>query len=73
MVSESSGAIVQPVPGKLPKDTYSTVEAARELGVSRETLLRWFRQGKVADVKRDRKGWRVFRQDDIERIRREAC
>ena len=38
----------------------STQEAARELGVSKATLLRWIKDGKITDVKRDRNNWRVF-------------
>ena len=52
---------------------YRTDEAARRIGCSRSTLLRWFREGKVADVARDRRGWRVFTEEDISRIRRWAA
>ncbi len=48
-----------------------TNEAAAELGVSRPTLLRWFRERKVADVKmRDRKGWRLFAPEDMKRLKK---
>lgn len=46
-------------------------EAAEKLGVSRNTLLRWFREGRVTEVPRDRRGWRVFGLEDLERIRAE--
>ncbi len=52
---------------------YRTDESARRIGCSRSTLLRWFREGKVADVTRDRRGWRVFTEEDISRIRRWAA
>lgn len=48
---------------------YTTDEAAKRIGCSRSTLLRWFREGKVADVARDRRGWRIFSDEDIIRIR----
>lgn len=51
---------------------YRTDEAARLIGCSKSTLLRWFREGKVEDVDRDRRGWRVFTAADIKRIRRWA-
>jgi excisionase family DNA binding protein len=51
--------------------TYSTEEAAQEIGVSKSTLLRWFREKRVADVKRDRNGWRVFSKADVVRIKRD--
>jgi predicted site-specific integrase-resolvase len=40
------------------------------LGVSRQTLQRWFREGRTADVARDHRGWRVFKQSDVDRLRR---
>jgi excisionase family DNA binding protein len=52
--------------------TFSTVEAAKEIGISKPTLLRWIRDKKIADVKRDRNKWRVFSDADIERIKKVA-
>lgn len=51
--------------------TYNTTQAAEKLGVSRPTLLRWFREDRITAVKRDWRGWRVFKDEDLERIRRE--
>ena len=48
--------------------TYRTDEAAKRIGCSKSTLLRWFREGRVSDVSRDRRGWRVFTEADITRI-----
>lgn len=50
-------------------NTYSTEEAASQLGISRSTLLRWFREKRINDVGRDRNNWRVFSDQDIRRIR----
>ena len=47
----------------------STVEAAKRIGVSKSTLLRWVDEGLVDDVERDWRGWRVWRSGDIERIK----
>jgi len=47
----------------------STVEAAKLIGVSKSTLLRWLNEGLVEDVKRDWRGWRVWRSDDVERVK----
>ncbi|HUT35614.1 MAG TPA: MerR family transcriptional regulator [Planctomycetota bacterium] len=44
-------------------------DAARAVGVSPATLKRWFRAARVADVARDRNGYRVFEPDDIQRLR----
>jgi len=45
-------------------------DAAEQIGVAPITLKRWLLSGKVADVKRDRNGWRIFDQADIKRIKR---
>ena len=52
---------------------YRTSEACCRAGVSRATLFRWIRTGILEDVvHRDRKGWRLFTGNDIERIKSEA-
>lgn len=55
----------------MSEEVLSTQEAAELLGVSRSTLLRWFRQGRIRAVGRDRNGWRQIHRTDLERIRRE--
>ena len=45
----------------------STAEAAEEIGVCKNTLLRWVKEGLLEDVERDWRGWRVWSPDDIER------
>lgn len=52
--------------------TYSTAEAAKRVGISKPTLLRWIRDKKIADVRRDRNEWRVFTEADVQRIRKVA-
>jgi excisionase family DNA binding protein len=54
----------------LQRENLSTDQAAKALGVSKSTLLRWFREGRIAEVARDRNNWRVFTAHDIERIRK---
>ena len=51
--------------------SHNTAAAAKALGVSKSTLLRWISEKRVADVERDRNGWRVFSDKDIKRITRE--
>ena len=52
------------------RDYYTMKEACELIGVSRHTLLRWFSEGKVEDVPRSRRNnYRMFRREDIERIR----
>lgn len=52
--------------------TYSTEEAAEVLGISKSTILRWFKQGRIEEVRRDRNGWRVFTQADLTAIRKKV-
>jgi excisionase family DNA binding protein len=42
------------------KTFYTASEVAKMAGVHRLTLLRWIREGKLAEVDRDRNGWRLF-------------
>ena len=52
---------------------YRTSEACQRAGISRATLYRWLKSGILDDIMfRDRKGWRLFTQDDISRIKSEA-
>jgi site-specific DNA-methyltransferase (cytosine-N4-specific) len=44
-------------------------EVAKAAGISKNTLLRWLKAGKVPEVARDRNGWRIFTQDDVARVR----
>ena len=51
---------------------YRTAEVCYIVGISRSTLFRWLREGLFADVKNcDRRGWRLFTEDDLERLRAE--
>jgi len=52
---------------------YRTTEVCRKVGISRSTLIRWLRSSIVRDPShRDRRGWRLFTEEDIGRIRDEA-
>ena len=52
---------------------YRTSEACRMVGISRTTLLRWLRQGQLKIPEyRDRRRWRLFTEDDVNRLNREA-
>ena len=49
---------------------YRTAEVCRMVGVSRNTLFRWIKEGIFCDVEyRDWRGWRLFTADQIETIR----
>jgi DNA-binding transcriptional MerR regulator len=49
---------------------YNTREACKLAGTNRHTFLRWVRQKKFTDVEhRDRNGWRLFTEDDVQRLK----
>lgn len=52
------------------KKHFSLKEAAAHLGISAITLRRWLIDKKVGEVMRNRNGWRLFSESDIERIRK---
>ncbi len=52
---------------------YRISEACRMAGISRTTLLRWLRQGNLKLPEyRDRRKWRLFTEDDVDRLNLEA-
>ena len=52
---------------------YRTSEACKRAGISRATFFRWLKEGSIEDVShRDRRGWRLFTQGDVDRIKSEA-
>jgi len=45
---------------------------AGRAGVHRDTLLRWLRDGRIREPKRNRNGWRYFSEDEAQTIERFA-
>jgi predicted site-specific integrase-resolvase len=62
----------------MPKATidtkyYRTKEVCETVGISRNTLFSWLRRGVLGDTElRDRRGWRLFTNEDIGRLGKEA-
>lgn len=55
------------------KTYYRTSEACHTAGVSRSTFFRWLKMGVLEDVPhKDRRGWRLFTEHDVNRLRDEA-
>jgi predicted site-specific integrase-resolvase len=49
---------------------YRTAEVCQMIGISRNTLFRWLKEGKFSDVEyRDWRGWRLFTPAQLETIR----
>jgi predicted site-specific integrase-resolvase len=52
---------------------YQTTEACRLAGISRNTFLRWVKEGTFIDVtNRDRRGWRLFTENDLKALKSEV-
>ena len=50
---------------------YSATETCEKIGISRATLFRWLRKGVLDKLRKDRRGWRLFTEDDLNKIRAE--
>lgn len=52
------------------KTYYFSAEACEMACTNRNTYLRWVREKKFTDVvHRDRNGWRLFTEDDVQRLK----
>jgi excisionase family DNA binding protein len=52
---------------------YTTSEACKKAGIGKSTFVRWVSAGIIEDVTHaDRRGWRLFTEEDISRIKAEA-
>jgi predicted site-specific integrase-resolvase len=55
------------------KRFYRTNEALKIIGISKATWFRWLKEKKVEDVAhKDIRGWRLFTEEEVERIRKYA-
>ncbi len=53
----------------LMKELLTITETAKIVGVSARTIQRWEETGKVTKAKRDKRGQRVYGQNDIAQLR----
>lgn len=52
---------------------YRTSEVSRIVGICRTTLYRWVQKGFLGQTEyRDKRGWRLFTKDDVDRLSAEA-
>jgi predicted site-specific integrase-resolvase len=52
---------------------FTMIEVCRAAGISRSTLIRWLRKGSLPhDLPRDKRGWRLFNENDLIQIKKEA-
>jgi len=51
---------------------YRTSEVCMEVGISRATLFRWIREGIFKKSRWDRRGWRLFTEDELKKLKAET-
>lgn len=52
---------------------YRTNEVYHMIGISRTTLYRWLKQGILNEAEhRDRRGWRLFTEEEVNEMKAEA-
>ncbi len=52
---------------------YWTAEACEMAGTSKNTFLRWVKEGRLPDTRRrDRRGWRLFAEDEVQVLKEEV-
>jgi excisionase family DNA binding protein len=44
---------------------YSATETCERTGISRATLQRWLQKGVLSKIRRDRRGFRLFTEEDL--------
>ena len=62
------------MPTKINGQTYyRTAEVCRTIGIGKNTLYRWLEHGVLGEhERRDRRGWRIFTQDEVDKLKAEA-
>lgn len=57
----------------MSSDDLYIAQTAAAAGISKPTLLRWIKEGKVDDAQqRDRNGWRIFSPGEVAQIKARA-
>jgi predicted site-specific integrase-resolvase len=52
---------------------FRTADVCRLVGISRTTLFRWLNEDMLSTtVSRDRRGWRLFTEDEVNTLKTEA-
>jgi excisionase family DNA binding protein len=50
---------------------YSATEVCQMIGISRATLQRWIQKGVLIKIRRDRRGFRLFTEEDLNLLKAE--
>jgi hypothetical protein len=68
-ISFRGGVMPREIDGKR---YYEAIEVCKKVGISRPTLFRWLKRGLLIKLHRDRRGWRLFTEEDLNKIQAEA-
>jgi hypothetical protein len=68
-ISFRGGVMPREIDGKR---YYEAIEVCKKVGISRPTLFRWLKRGLLIKLHRDRRGWRLFTEEDLKKIQAEA-
>ena len=49
---------------------FTAHEICKKFDVTKNTLFKWEREGKIAKVKKDWRGWRVFSEKNVAEIKK---
>lgn len=61
------------MPTRMNGQTYYRIaEICNETGISRATLYRWLKAGLLEKSYKDRRGWRLFTEDDLSKLHSKA-
>lgn len=50
--------------------TYYVKDVSRIIDRDKSTIFRWEKEGKIGSPRRDSRGWRVYNQYDVEKMKR---
>jgi len=51
------------------KTYYGTLESCIKIGICRAILFKWLKRGILEKTYRDRRGWRIFTKEGLQKIR----
>ena len=52
------------------KRKYSAHQICEMFDITKNTLFKWEREGKISKIKKDWRGWRIFTDENVSEIKR---
>ena len=49
---------------------FNSSEICRKFDITKNTLFKWEKEGKISRVQKDWRGWRIFSDENVNEIRR---